>query len=97
MSYYRSEGKGVLRGPVNSDKYSEVVQDDLAFQASLFLKYSDKLAENYGWSLKSFHFLMFYISKTVSNEFQQDHSQMTECPTLGEFVLGDVKIPLSRS
>lgn len=97
MPYYRSEGKGVLRGPVNSDKYSEVVQDDPAFQTSLFLKYSDKFAENYGWSLKSFHYLMFYISKNVGNEFQQDHFQMMECSTLGEFVLDDVKIPLSKS
>lgn len=38
---------------------------------------------------------MFYISKNAGNEFQQDHSQMTECSTLGEFVLGNVKIPLA--
>lgn len=67
------------------------------YHTSLSLKYSDKLVENYGWSLRSFHHLIFHISKNLNSEFQQCHSQMTDCSTFGEFVPDDVKIPLGQA
>ena len=39
---------------------------------------------------------MFYISKILSNGFQQGLSQKAECSTLGEFVVGDVKVLLGQ-
>lgn len=38
-----------------------------AYPISLFLKYSEKLVENNGWSQESILCLMFYIIKNLSN------------------------------